>query len=317
MLKKIELHVHLDGSISLDLASKLSNLSLLEIKEKMVAHKKCNDLSEYLNKFDFPISLMQSEKNLKLISKDLVDNLEKDGVIYAEIRFCPLYHTKEGLDLDKVIKSVLEGLGENKNVKTNLLLCMMRELSYEDNKKIIDLAKKYLGRGVVGIDLAGNEKKYKLKNYKNLFIYAKKNNIPYTIHAGEVDDVDLLDAINLSVKRIGHGVKCIKDPKLISLIKEKNILLEVCPTSNIDTNQFNNIKDHPVYELYKNKVNILINTDNRTVSNTTLEKEYTLLLKNFPFNESDLYFMNLNSINYAFLSSEEKLELLEKIKFVN
>lgn len=313
-LKKIELHVHLDGSISLDLASKLTNLPILKIKEQMVAKDKCLDLGEYLLMFDLPNSFMQTKENLKLIATDLVNRLEQENVIYAEIRFAPVLHTKKGLTQEEVVRAVLEGLKENKKVKTNLILSLMRGFSRQDNLKTIEVAYLYLGKGVVAIDLAGDEKKYKLKEYKELFLFAKKKKIPFTIHAGEVDYKDLKDAINLGVKRIGHGVKCVDKKGLKDLILRKNILLEICPTSNIQTNAFPSLKEHPVYLLYKENFNISINTDNRTVSNTTLNQEYLKLMKTFPFTKSDFLKMNLNSVNYTFLTPLEKIELLEKLK---
>ena len=313
-LKKIELHVHLDGSVSIPLASTLLGIKEENLKKEMVASTKCHDLKEYLEKFTLPLSFMQTKKNLKLIAIDLVNQLSMDNVIYAEIRFAPCLHTKNGLTQEEVVEAVLEGLKTNQKVKTNLIVCLMRGVKNEDNLKTIEVASKYLNKGVCALDLAGDEKKYKLKGYKELFLLAKKKHIPFTIHAGEVDEEDLKEAIFLGVKRIGHGVKCINDKNLVSLLLEKNILLEVCPTSNIQTNAFSTLTDHPIYDLYKEKINISINTDNRTVSNTNLNQEYLNLIQNFPFQIEDFVTMNLNSIHYTFLSSEEKSKLLEMFR---
>ena len=160
-LPKVELHLHLDGSIPINLASKLSNFDRKKLEEVMIAPKKCKNLSEYLTKFDLPIQLMQTKENLTKIASNLVDELERENVIYAEIRFAPNFHTKKDLSLDEVVNSVLKGLSQNKKVKTNLILCMMRGTSVEENKKVIDLAEKYLNKGVCAIDLAGAEDGYK------------------------------------------------------------------------------------------------------------------------------------------------------------
>jgi len=305
-IKKVELHLHLDGSIMLDTAKRLSKLD--NVEDQMIATN-VENLKEYLTKFDLPISLMQTKENLKEISKDLVNKLEKDNVIYAEVRFCPLFHIRDGLTLDEVIESILEGL-KNDNVKTNLILCMMRGFSFEENMKVIDLAYKYLNKGVCAVDLAGDEKGHKLKEHIELFEIIKEKNIPFTIHSGEVDDIDVIDAINLGTKRIGHGIKSNKEQ--LELIKEKQILLEVCPTSNIDTKAFIEYKDHNIHNLYKDGINISINTDNMTVSNIDLNKEYKRLLDNFNFTIEDLININKNAIKYAFISEEEKEMLLRK-----
>ena len=313
-IKKIELHVHLDGSLSLELASRLSGLKVSDVKKRMIASKKCQNLTSYLEKFSFPVSLMQTRKNLMIATSDLIDQLAKDNVIYAEIRFAPSLHTQKGLTQEEAVQAVLAGIRKNKKVKTNLLLCMMRGASIKDNWETIFICEKYLNKGVVGIDLAGDESKYKLDKYKKEFKYIKRRGIPFTIHAGETDQEDLYLAIKYGAKRIGHGIKCVKDKNLVNLIKEKNILLEICPTSNIQTNAINSMNVHPIYSLYKKGINLLINTDNRTVSNVNLNQEYSKIKKNFLFTKEDFYKINENALNYCFLTNKEKLKLLEEIK---
>ena len=136
---KIELHLHLDGSVNLTLAQKLLNNSDEKIKKLMVAKDKCEDLNEYLTKFDTPISIMQSKENIKLVSRELALSLIEDGVIYAEVRFAPIFHTKN-LTLNEVVDSVIDGF-KDLPIKINLILCMMRNSSFEDNIKIIELTK--------------------------------------------------------------------------------------------------------------------------------------------------------------------------------
>lgn len=313
-LKKVELHLHLDGSVSIDTLSKLSNKNKEELKSEMIASDKCQNLSEYLTKFNLPISYMQTKENLKIISKDLVDYLESQNVIYAEIRFAPMFHTKEGLTYDEVILSVLEGLNSNPNVKTNLILCMMRGFPKKDNLKTIDIAYKYLNKGVCAIDLAGAEDKYPLTNYTKLFEIAKLKNIPYTIHAGENGNYQEIDlAINLGAKRIGHGIHAIESYDTIKKLIEKNILLEICPTSNVQTNSIDTYNNHPIYNFYKNNLKVCINTDNKTVSNISLNEEYLKLFNTFNFNIEDFINMNKYGVEASFLSPVDKIKLLEKM----
>ena len=310
MIPKVELHCHLDGSVRLSTLAELSNNSLEEVKELAVANDKCLDLNDYLTKFSLPISVMQDEYSLERIAYELAEDLKNENVIYAEIRFAPLKHTTK-LNMYQVVESVLRGV-KRVDIKINLILCMMRNDSLNDNKKVVDLAKYFLDKGVCAVDLAGAEALYKTSDYKELFDYVKENNIPFTIHAGEADGVDSIkSAISFGTKRIGHGIRIIEDPSLIEEIKEKEILLEVCPTSNIQTNVVDNINSHPIKELYNKNVLTTINTDNRTVSNTTLTKEYELL-KQIGFNENDFIKMNINAIKYAFIKEEEKQELISK-----
>jgi len=306
-IKKIELHIHLDGSVQLKTLSDLSGKTIDKIKNNVVAKDKCENLSEYLTKFDFPISHMQTKDNLYKIAKELVDYLESENVIYAEIRFAPMLHTKQGLTYEEIVESVLKGLCENKKVKTNLILCMMRGFPKENNLKTIEVAEKYLNKGVCALDLAGAEDKYPLINYSELFEIAKKENIPFTIHAGENGshkEVEL--AIKFGAKRIGHGIHAIESLETQNLIKENDILLEICPTSNIQTNSIDKYGNHPIKELYKNNIKLCINTDNTTVSNITLNKEYIKLFNEFCFSTEDFKNMNKYALEKSFLSEDEK-----------
>lgn len=314
-MPKVELHVHLDGSISKEIASKLSGLSENEVVLKMIAPDKCENLSAYLTKFDFPISLMQTKENLKEIASDLVKKLENDSVIYAEIRFAPMFHTKGGLTFEEVVEAVLSGLKTNNNVKTNLILCMMRGMTKDDNLKTIEVVHKYLNKGVCAIDLAGAEDKYPLANYLELFDIANSKNIPFTIHAGENGPASEVEkAILIGARRIGHGIHAIYDKEVLNLIKEKDILLEVCPTSNVQTNAINGYLEHPIKELYQDKISLGVNTDNRTVSNITLSDEYIKLYNTFNFTLKDFQKMNENSIKHAFLNEDMKRKLMGILK---
>ena len=309
-MKKVELHLHLDGSVRPTTISELLNISIEEARKLSSVSLKENSLKDYLEKFDIPLKIMQTKENLMRISKELALDLLKDNVIYAEIRFAPNKHLENGLTLDEVITSILKGLKEVP-IKTNLILCMMRGDSYAKNLEIIKYAKKYLGKGVVGIDLAGNEALYPVNNYQELFAIARKEKIPFTIHAGEGDGaLSVIKAINLGAKRIGHGVRAIESTEALNLLKEKDITLEVCPKSNLDTKMYNKLESHPIKKLLDKGVKVTINTDNRTVSNITLEETYKELKETFHFSKEDFINMNKRAIECAFISEKEKQELL-------
>ena len=309
-MKKVELHLHLDGSVRPTTISELLNISIEEARKLSSVSLKENSLKDYLDKFDIPLKIMQTKENLMRISKELALDLLKDNVIYAEIRFAPNKHLENGLTLDEVITSILKGLKEVP-IKTNLILCMMRGDSYAKNVEIIKYTKKYIGKGVVGIDLAGNEAAYPVNKYQELFAIARKENIPFTIHAGEGDGaLSVIKAINLGAKRIGHGVRAIESTEALNLLKEKDITLEVCPKSNLDTKMYNKLESHPIKKLLDKGVKVTINTDNRTVSNITLEETYKKLKETFHFSKEDFINMNKRAIECAFISEKEKQELL-------
>ncbi len=314
LVPKVELHLHLDGSVDIKTVCDLTGKSVKEVKEEMVASDKCSNLNEYLTKFSLANDIMQTKENIFRVTKELITKLKDDNVIYAEVRFCPLFHLKEGLTQEEVVETVISSLKDN-NIKVNLILCMMRNLSFLENKKIIELAYKYLNKGVVALDLAGSESLYKTEDFEELFKIAQSYNIPFTIHAGEADGKNsILKAISFNTKRLGHGIRCIEDMDIVKLIKDKDITLEVCPTSNIQTNIYQDYQSHPIKKLYDLGVLVTINTDNRTVSNITLTEEYQKLNKTFGFNVSDFKRMNINAIKAAFLSEIEKEKYIDIIK---
>lgn len=309
---KIELHLHLDGSLNIDSISKRYNKPINELKDLMVADQKCTNLNDYLTKFDYPISIMQTKEELSSAIIELLNTLKSQNVIYSEIRFAPQFHTKKGLTQDEVVKTLIDAKN-TVDVKSNLILCFMRGSDDAVNRETLEVAKKYFNKGVCAVDLAGAEALFKTSLYESLFIEAANAGLNYTIHAGEADGVESIkSAIKFGAKRIGHGVRAIEDKELLKEIKDKGITLEVCPTSNIQTCICTDYSNHPVTELYNYGIKTTINTDNMTVSDTSLDKEYIKLVNNTTLNIQDIIKMNLNSIDASFLSEEEKEALRKK-----
>ena len=303
LMPKVELHLHLDGSVPIDILEELSGLSKEDIIAKVVSNND-SSLKKYLEHFDFVNEYLQTKENLELASFALGQALEKENVIYAEIRFAPLSHINKGLKLEEVVDSVLLGLSKC-SVKTNLILCMRRGAKEKDNLKVINLANKYLGKGVVAVDLVGDEENIPFKESEDIFRMCKYANIPVTIHAGETNKRDIKDVIPYT-KRIGHGIKISDDEELMDLVKNNDILLEVCPNSNLDTKNIESYTKHPIRKLYDYGIRVSINTDNRTVSNITLTEEYFNLINLLDFTMDDLTTMNLYALDAAFISNKER-----------
>lgn len=308
-MKKIELHLHFDGSISVEYTNKLLGYDATD----ELIDTTSRDLGEYLKKFELPIKLLQDLNNIEEYAYLLGKELERDEVIYAEVRFCPLFHV-EKYSIDEVVEAIRRGFKRVSTVKVNLIFCMMRHFSVQDNYKIIMLTKRFLGNGVVGIDLAGDEAKYATEKFKELFDIIRKEGIPFTIHAGEARSYESVNnAIDFGAKRIGHGISSIQSDEVVNKLIRMGVTLEICPSSNIDTDVIKSIESHPIKQLVDNGVLVTINTDNRTVSNTNLNKEYELLRKTFGFSDEDFLKFNLNAINCAFIGEDEKRLLREEI----
>lgn len=313
-----ELHLHLDGALSIDNCKKIAEIQNIDIPgdveiSNMMIAKDCHDLKEFLTKFEFPLSLLQTKEGIMNAIKNLQDELLEQGILYAEIRFAPSLHTRKGLSQEEVVNAAINGLNLSK-LKSNLILCCMRGNNHDENIETVRLAKKYLDKGVCAIDLAGDEGTYPTKDYEDIFKYANELEIPFTIHAGEADGPSsVYDAIRFGAKRIGHGVRSIEDPELVKLLKEKNITLEICPTSNICTSVFNKISDIPIKYFIDNGINITINTDDPVICNTTLKNELTLVKDVFNLTDKEMIKLQLNAINASFISKEEKDDLIKKV----
>lgn len=321
-LPKIELHCHLDGSVRpetiIELAKiegiKLPSYDIETIKNIMIAPMECTSLNEYLEKFEIPVAIMQSKENLKRITYELMEDSAKENIKYIEIRFAPLLHTNKGLSSEEIIQSVLEGIKEgekNYDIKGNLILSFLRHMPAETIYEVIEAGKKYLGDGVVAIDLCASEDKGFCEKFIQPFLLGKEYGYKVTIHAGETGiGENVLDAVQmLGAERIGHGIHIKNCKEAYDIVKEKNIVLEMCPTSNVQTKAVDSFEVHPILDFHKDGIKVTINTDNRTVSNTTLTKECHVIKDNFNI-DLDIYKnIYFNSVNAAFIDRQTKENL--------
>lgn len=320
-MPKIVLHLHLDGSIDMEdayLWAKEDGLKITkkELEQELQVNDDCHNLNDYLEKFDLPCKLLQTCERLEKTSYHLFLKLSKMNVKYAEVRFAPNKHLAKNLTLDDVVISVINGMNKA-NVETGIMggiiLSMMRGDSKEDNIRVINLAQKYLKKGVVAIDLAGAEAIYPTTDYVDLFRYAKIKGIPFTIHAGEAAGVESIKAaLDAGAQRIGHGIRAIDDEAIQKIIIDKQVLLEVCMTSNYQTEAVKG--KHPIEKLYNNGIKISINTDNDTVSNIDINKEYTKILNETDLTMDDLGKCNKESIDYIFADQVVKDKLQKEFE---
>lgn len=319
----VDLHLHLDGAISVESAKDLAKLQGVAIPEsdeellKMLrVSEDCHNLNEFLEKFDFPCSLIQTYEGVRRATSNLLNELKAQGVMYAEIRFAPQLCTNQGMTQDEVVQAAIEGINDVDGIIAQLILCCMRGEGNDDaNIENINVAAKYLGKGVCAADLAGAEALFTTDKYANLFAYAKEKGVPFTLHAGEADGPESVrEAIDYGASRIGHGVRSIEDPKLVKLLAEKKIPLEICPNSNVCTAIYPNIEDVPVRQLMEAGIIVTINTDDPSVVGTDINKEFNDSIKAFNLTKDEVKQLLINSVNSAFTDDVTKLKLLEQIE---
>jgi adenosine deaminase len=325
---KVELHRHLEGMFS------LKHLFELSIKNNLDTPR---NYEEFKKEFQFPkdsdsdfLLFLSKFKRFWYRSYDDIDyivyhsilTLKNEGLIYLELRFAPDHFAEfNGFDHSEVTKIVITAANraaKEINLPIKYLLTFNRMFQnsqemIEDHKKIdkLDIS------DIVGIDLAGDEINYAPELFIPFFDYIKSlNKYKIDIHAGEtVDESHIWSAITkLHADRIGHGISAINDKKLLEYLKDNNIYLCQCITSNFQTGAWVDSKNHPLGELYKKGYPVCINSDDPTIQDADLTDDYIKCIKYFNFTAEDLYQLNMNAINAAFLSDNEKTTLKEKYK---
>lgn len=311
----IDLHLHLDGSLSKEdfiYLAKKNNICLGdEFPNNIVVNKDCRSLEEYLKRFDLPCSLLQDYESLKYATKSLVLRLFNLNYIYAEIRFAPQLHTLKGMNEIEVTKAVLDGLKEGlestPGFDAKIILCCMRQSSSELNKKTIDAAIYLNDEKIAAIDLAGPEAFLPTREYKDLFYAAVKNNLNVIIHAGEAcGNESIMEAIDIGASRIGHGVHLSFDSESLKKVKNK-IYFEFCPTSNLQTKSLKDYEFVPIRQFLENEILVTVNSDNMTVSDTNVIKEFKHLYRTFELSKDEVFKLLSNSINGSFMCESEKV----------
>ena len=316
---KIDLHLHIDGSARpetvQDLAQKYHiepecRLTLAEIRRSMTIPAGEYD-PDFLT-FQPPLRVMQTAEGLTRITRELVERLEADGLIYAELRFAPQYHLENGMTQEDAVQAAISGLEQGlaacQTLRAGLILCAMNHCdpasNHAENLETVHLAKRYLDRGVCGMDLAGYEER--MPEYADLFALAQELGIPATTHS----EFTVGDALTYGTTRIGHGYQAALLPELAEAVIRKGVTLEMCPDSSLSY-EYNLSCDntHPLYVLYQKGARVTVNTDNLTVLDTSLDFEYNLCRK-MGFSDEDIIRMNNYAIEACFADEETKQALL-------
>lgn len=322
-LKKVELHCHLDGSLTFSGLEQLAREAGItiphgeELAKRVQAAKDNDSLAEYLKCFDIPISLLRVKGSIKKAVCNVLEEVAKENVIYIELRFAPIPLENEAYSIREMIEEAIAGLQEGYaqfGVRGNIILCGMRHMSAEENIKILKVAREYLGNGVCAVDMAGSEAMFPIMLQRKFFEEAARLEIPFTIHAGECGSAaSVRDAIALGASRLGHGIAIWNDRELLKECKRRHIPLEMCPISNMQTKASPSAKEYPFPLFYKEELPITINTDNRMVSNTNLLTEFQFLQEHYHVTPEDAIKLTCNAVDAAFTTDAVKQELWKQV----
>jgi adenosine deaminase len=325
-LPKTDLHVHLDGSLRpatiLELAREqgiqLGLASVDAVRDAVGAGKNFGSLVEYLRGFELTLSVMQEASALERIAFELAEDAHRENVRYMEVRYAPMLHTQRGLKLTTVVEAVLEGLRrarETHGIKSNVILCGIRNISPESSYEMAELAVAYKNRGVVGFDLAGAEADFPAKHHKEAFQLVRDNNINCTIHAGEAYGPEsVAQAIHVcGAHRIGHGCRLRENGDLLHYVNDHRIPLECCPSSNVQTGAVKSLETHPLKLYFDLGLRVTVNTDNRLITDTSVSKELYLAHTELGLPFRDIKSIVIAGFKSSFMPFHEKQAALRRV----
>lgn len=333
---KVELHLHLDGSVrpatlwelleqrrkrpdASDAVGAFADLrSEADVKQWIEVGDDVDSLAEYLARFELPLAVMQDRESVERIAYELVQDAAAENVRYMEVRFAPILHTREGMSMREAAEATMAGLrrgGREFGVRTGVIACCMRHVDPADNVAMVKAMEPLAGDGVVAIDLAGDEAAFPGERHREAFALAKDIGFNLTVHAGEAGGApEIRYALEvLGARRIGHGVRLEEDPELMEYVIDQRIPLDMCPTSNVQTKVVTALSEHPLRRYFDAGVRITINTDNRTVSATTLAQEYERVVAELGCSAADVRQMIGYAAEAAFLPDDEKQELVAAV----
>jgi adenosine deaminase len=333
---KVLLHDHLDGGVRpetiVDLAREggydgLPTTDPAGLRTWFADASDSGSLERYLETFNHTVAVMQSVEALERVAYECAEDLAKDGIVYAEVRYAPELHTSTGLSLEQVVEAVLEGFrrgGSEFGIRVGTLVTAMRHQAR--SMEIAQLSVNYRDSGVVGFDIAGAEAGYPPTRHLDAFEYLQRENSHFTIHAGEAFGLpSIWQAIQwCGADRLGHGVRIIDDitdgktehphlGRLADYVRDKRIPLEMCPSSNIQTGAAKSIAEHPIGLLRRLNFRVTVNTDNRLMSKTSLSEEFAKLVEVFDYDWDDLRWFTVNAMKSAFIGFDERLEFINGV----
>ena len=330
-LPKIELHEHLDGSLRPDTVLDLARVNGVRLpsadrKELVrILSPGPSSLEVYLQAFATTVAVLQTAEALRRVALETVEDWHRDGIVYGEVRFAPELHLAGGLPMEIVVESVLRGLEDGRRqfpVETGLILCSMRHAP--PTLRTAKLVKDYRNDGVVAFDLAGSEAPFPPSLHREAFEYCAENLLAATCHAGEVTGPEYIRDAHVACRslRIGHGTQLIQEwngadapmeaASLTRWIHDRQIPLELCLTSNIQTKACEDLRSHPFEAFRTAGLRVTLNTDNRLVSSTNLTQELRLARDTWGLSDSQLFDLEVNALESAFCTPATKKRIRTK-----
>ncbi|EAJ5673185.1 adenosine deaminase [Campylobacter lari] len=320
-IPKVELHLHIEGSLEpkmmFDLARK-NNITLKYKSEEEI--KKAYDFSnlqDFLDIYYQGANVLQTKQDFYDLTFAYMKKCKEQNVVHTEIFFDPQTHTARNIPLKDVIEGIWEALQKAKEefgISSFLIACILRHLSEDEGLKTLDELCLYKDK-IKAIGLDSSELNNPPFKFKNLFQKAKKEGFLLVMHAGEEGDSEYIkQALELGISRIDHGVRCEEDLELVKQLAKSQIPLTMCPLSNIKLKVFQNMQEHNILKLLRQNLCVCVNSDDPAYFGGYILENFNALYKAFKLSKDEVKKLCINAVNASFLQENEKKSLTKMIE---
>ena len=321
-MPKAELHVHLDGCLRVETVADLAAEQGIDLpvppdrlRAACVVPEDCRSLADYLDRFVIPLMVLQRPEALERAVYELCEDARRENVRYIEPRFAPSLLNKRGMSIDEAIAASTRGWqagARDFGLEGGIILCAMRHRPPEQNLQVARAGEKYLGHGVIGFDIAGDEAPHPILEHREALLFARAAGYGMTAHAGEGAGAESVrDAVEvIGVSRVGHGTRSREDPTLLPVLRDRGVCLDMCPHSNVQTKSVNMLAHHPLRFYFDYSIPVTVSTDSRTCSDTTVSRELQRANESLGFTVLEIWEMTQTALHVGFATSEVRSRLL-------
>ncbi len=318
-MPKVELHVHLEGSIRPETLAELAAKNDVDLAGGVAAVYRFSDFAAFLDAYMRAAACLCTSEDFERVTYEFLADEAAQGIRYCEVFLSPMQHLKRDFDFDCIMRSIQVGYRRahaESGIRMGVIFDHGRQFGAAAGMQVLERALATRHYGVIGLGLGGDEVHFPPDLFQELFRRAAQAGLHLTAHAGEVCGPESIwGAIRvLGVGRIGHGIRALEDPDLVQFLRAGKVFLDVCPTSNVRTGAVPDLPSHPVRRLFDQGIPITLSSDDPAIFGTNLVQEYLLLAEHFAFSPDELWQIGRNGVQASFLPPAEKAALLTELE---